>query len=376
MKYYFLILCLLISSCATQKSTDTRYAHVQNTVNDLVVKNDIPGLNVSIVRDNQVYNYSAGFADIQEQQELESTDRLLSGSIGKTYLVPLVFKLIDKDLISLDDRLIDHIPSHDWLARIPNIEDISIRQLLSHTSGLPRWVMSEDVWTEAANQPNKVWSYEDRMSYIFDMDPVHVAGESWAYSDTNYLFLGMLVEELYGESYYRVLNHEVLLPNGLKNTVPSDKRLIDKLANGYSDLPDSFKIPKKVLTSAGYAFNPQLEWTGGGLASTTEDLVKWCHEYYTGSSMSEEHKKMMTTVEPTGKECFGIHSYGMGSFVYQTDIGQAFGHSGFMPGYNSIMVYYPKFETSIAVQANCDYATKKMSLVEYTERVMVAIENP
>ena len=47
-----------------------------------------------------------------------------------------------------------------------------------------------------------------------------------------------------------------------------------------------------------------------------------------------------------------------------------------MPGYNSIMVYYPKFETSIAVQANCDYATKKMSLVEYTERVMVAIENP
>ena len=186
----------------------------------------------------------------------------------------------------------------------------------------------------------------------------------------------MLVEELYGESYYRVLNHEVLLPNGLKNTVPSDKRLIDKLANGYSDLPDSFKIPKKVLTSAGYAFNPQLEWTGGGLASTTEDLVKWCHEYYTGSSMSEEHKKMMTTVEPTGKECFGIHSYGMGSFVYQTDIGQAFGHSGFMPGYNSIMVYYPKFETSIAVQANCDYAAKKMSLVEYTERVMVAIENP
>ena len=109
MKYYFLILCLLISSCATQKSTDTRYAHVQNTVNDLVVKNDIPGLNVSIVRDNQVYNYSAGFADIQEQQELESTDRLLSGSIGKTYLVPLVFKLIDKDLISLDAVSYTHL---------------------------------------------------------------------------------------------------------------------------------------------------------------------------------------------------------------------------------------------------------------------------
>ncbi len=375
MKYFLLILSCFISSCVAQQSPNTRYADVQKTVDDLVFKNSIPGLNVSFIKDNQVYNYSAGYTDVQEKKRLTVSDRLLSGSIGKTYLVPLVFKLIDKGLISLDDRLIDHLSPFDWLSRIPNIEDISIRHLLSHTSGLPRWVMSQDVWTQAANQPNKVWTYEDRMSYIFDLDPVHVAGESWAYSDTNYLFLGMLVEELYGEAYYRILQHEVLLPNGLHNTVPSDKRLIDKLANGYSDLPESFQIPKKVISSAGYAFNPQLEWTGGGLASTTEDLVKWCHEYYTGTMINEELTRLMTTIEPTGKECFGVHSYGMGSFVYQTSDGEAYGHSGFMPGYNSIMVYYPNSKTSIAVQANCDYAAKKMSLVEYTESILRAIQN-
>ena len=60
----------------------------------------------------------------------------------------------------------------------------------------------------------------------------------------------------------------------------------------------------------------------------------------------------------------------MGSFIYHTKQGNAFGHSGFMPGYNSIFAYYPKEKIAIALQTNCDYAGTKIQLTEYLEKLM------
>lgn len=377
MRILLVIIPLFLYSCKVQQEqvVNTNFTQVQNVVNALVVENNIPGLNVSVYKNDQLTNFSAGFSDIKKQLPLNNEHKLLSGSIGKTYLVPLIDQLIQKGKLKLEDRLIDYVDDQGWISRIPNINEITVRQLLSHTSGLPRWVMDQNVWKQANEEPNKVWTYEDRMSFIFDADAVHAAGESWAYSDTNYLFLGMLVEKLFDRPYYDIIKSDVLIPLGLANTIPSDQRHIDNLTQAYSELPETFYIPNEVIGIDGYAFNPQLEWTGGGIASTTSDLVKWCHEYYTGNLISDEFKQQIVTVGKQGEKCFGDHSYGMGSFVYNTKFGIAYGHTGFMPGFNSIMIYYPDDKISIAVQANCDYASKDMSLVNYSERILSAVHS-
>ena len=372
------ILLLFLSACKSlePKVSPSTNEHIQATLDGLVTQNEIPGLNFSYIdAKNRQYNYSSGFENKETQTELGPDHSLFSGSIGKTYAAAIIFQLIDEGKINLDQNIRSYLPSIDWLERIPNINDISVRMLLSHTSGLPRWVTKIEVWNMLQEDPDKVWSYKDRLSLIFDDEPVHKAGEGWAYSDTNYILLGLLIETLLEKDYYSILEERILHPNGLTNTYPLVHRKIERLACGYSQLPPSFHIPNQVVNDEGsYVFNPQVEWTGGGLASTTSDLVKWCHIYYNGSVIKDQLKPDMILIHENGRNAYEtIHSYGMGTFIYDTKYGTAYGHSGFMPGYNSIMAYFPDLNISCALQTNCDYAGREMKLTEYLETCIKSI---
>lgn len=349
---------------------------VQSVLDKLVETNEIPGINLSFIRaDGRQFNVSSGFEQVDSQTQLTASHVMLSGSIGKTYVAAVIMQLVDEQQLRLDDPVVAHLPDYRWLSRVPNIERITLRMLLRHTSGLPRWVMKPAVWEVLHEQPDKVWSYEDRLAFVFDDDPVHEPGADWAYSDTNYLLLGMVIEAIQKEGYYDVLKSRILSPYQLKETIPSIRRDLPNLAMGYSKLPESFHIPEEVVASEDrYVFNPQVEWTGGGLASTTSDLAKWCKLYYAGELFSDSLRMKTREVSPVGKEVISdMHSYGMGTFVYNTKHGVAYGHSGFMPGYNSIFAYYPENELAVAVQVNCDYAARNMSLVDYLNEIVTVL---
>jgi D-alanyl-D-alanine carboxypeptidase len=351
---------------------------ITNTIDQLVKDNNIPGLNVSIVfKDGKQINCSSGYADVENKIKLEANHIMFSGSIGKTYAAALLMQLNDKGKIELEDKLIDYFPQTDWLNRLPNIQEITIKMLLQHTSGLPRYAMKSTVWDSLNVNPNKIWSYKDRLSIIFENKPLHKAGQGWAYSDTNYILLGMLIEKLSKTYYYDVLKSEILIPEKLNATFAADKRNIPGLPIGYSKLPEMFKMPDKVVVDGKYVFNPQLEWTGGGIASTTSDLAKWAKVYYEGKLFSDSLLNKIITPNENGKAIEDSLAYGMGSFIYETKNGKAFGHTGFVPGFVSIFAYYPANKLFIAMQINCDYATKNLSLIKYLEKILVVVaKNP
>ena len=164
-----------------------------------------------------------------------------------------------------------------------------------------------------------------------------------------------------------MVNKKILTPFQLKQTFPSESRSIPNLSMAYSKLPDDFKIPNKVISNDQYVFNPQVEWTGGGMASTTSDLAKWAKIYFEGQLFSKNLLTKITTINRNGTKVDAGHSYGMGSFIYHTNKGDIYGHSGFMPGYNSIFAYYPKEKIAVALQINCDYAGSKMPLTGYID---------
>ena len=204
------------------------------------------------------------------------------------------------------------------------------------------------------------------------MKPAHEPNKGWAYSDTNYLLLGYLIETIEKKDYYELLKAKLLSPYKLRKTAPSNKRKLANIAMAYSKLPPSFHIPHEVISAKGkYPFNPQMEWTGGGVYSTTGDLARWGNIYFTGNVFSEGLRSQMVKVNPNGEKVYGKkHSYGMGSFIYNTKQGVAYGHSGFMPGYMSIVAYYPALKLTAALQINCDYATRKMQLTDYLDAII------
>jgi D-alanyl-D-alanine carboxypeptidase len=214
-----------------------------------------------------------------------------------------------------------------------------------------------------------VWSYKDRLSYIFEDEAVHEAGKGWAYSDTGYLLIGMLVEKFVG-NYYETVNKELLVANNLTSTYGAISRDLPNLATGYSDLSDFF-APKVTVENGRYYFNPQMEWTGGGVVSTTSDLAKWAKIYFDGDVFSDSLKQLIITPSEQGKNLDEVTSCGAGGFVYNLKAGKFFGHTGLMPGYRSIFSYSPELDIAIAIQTNCDFGNTKMSLTDFVDFIIL-----
>ena len=361
---YIFTLLLFLVACKTSVEKDfNKNKEVVRAINKTLDEKKLPGLNYSIVyEDGHVENYSVGYSDVEQREDLSINHTLFSGSIGKTYAVALVMELMESNKIKLQEKLITYFPDIEWLSKLPNINDITIEMLLQHTSGLPRYVLKPELWKVLHDNPNKVWTYKERLSYVFNDDPVHEAGKGWAYSDTNYILLGMLIEKVTSKNYYDLVRTKLIEPNNLLQTHPSLSCSIPNLATGYSNMGEAFFVPNKTVKNGQYFINPQLEWTGGGVASTTSDLAKWAKLYYEGKLFSQETLNLITTPNPNGVDVVDKGSYGMGSFIYQSQFGEAYGHSGFMPGFNAIFIYYPDKKIAAAVQLNCDYASAVLDI--------------
>lgn len=364
----FLLITLSFGCNNSEKISSQRGDRFQFVLDSLVTANELPGANFSVILSDQtMHNFSSGFADLENQLQMTSDQVLFSGSIGKTYAVALLLQELEEGLFSLDDKLVSHFPDTPWLSRLPNMEKITIRMLLQHTSGLPEYVMQQATWDSLYTNPDKIWTYHDRMEIIFDLEAVHEPGKGWAYSDTNYILLGMLIEKLSQEAYYELLASRILSPQNLRYTHPSIQRDLEGLPQGYSKLPEMFRIPGRVLEDGRYIFNPQMEWTGGGLASSTSDLARWARIYYAGALFSDALRQEIVTPSKQGLHLDPGMSYGMGSFIYETDFGPAYAHTGFVPGFNSIFAYYPELDVAVAFQTNCDYAARQMGLIDYLD---------
>jgi D-alanyl-D-alanine carboxypeptidase len=166
----------------------------------------------------------------------------------------------------------------------------------------------------------------------------------------------MIIERLTGNTYYDELRKRVLEPLGLGNTVPTDSRRVPGLVQGYAGVNNPFQLPEAVIADGQFAINPQFEWTGGGIASTAEDLARWGWLLYEGRAFDPS---LLPTMLDAVESRLGPNvGYGLGVIVRPTPLGVSWGHSGFFPGYLAEMAYFPDHRVCIAVQVNSsDFST-------------------
>ena len=242
--------------CCSFNCNEIKTDLIQETLDQLVKENEVPGINFSIItEEGNQKNYSSDLANLEAKEKLRADHVMFSGSIGKTYAVAILMQLVEENKVNLKAKLLDYFPNHEWLIKLPNAEDITVEMLVQHTSGLPRYIFHQEVWDSLQNNPDKVWTYYDRLSFIFKDEPVHKAGNGWAYSDTNFLLIGMLIEKITGSVYYDEVKSRILLPENLTNSYPAIKREIENLPTGYSKLDSFFRMPEIVVENGVYGFN-------------------------------------------------------------------------------------------------------------------------
>jgi D-alanyl-D-alanine carboxypeptidase len=293
-----------------------------------------------------------GYSDIESESPLKPAQRMLAGSIGKTFVSAVTLQLVDEGKLDLDDRIEKWMGKEPWFDRLPNARQITLRMLMNHTSGIPEHVLNKDFIKTLLEQPDKVWKPEELIAFILDRAPLFEAGEGWAYADTNYILVGMVFERVSGRTVYGEIARRFLNPLRLKGTTPSNSRVILGLIPGYVSPNSPFGFEGRTIIDGKFVVNPQMEWCGGGFASTAEDLAKWARALYEGRVLRQATLEQLLDAVPakTGQG----HKYGLGAQVRPTDWGVTYGHGGWFPGYLSEVEYFPKQRTAIAVQFNTD----------------------
>jgi D-alanyl-D-alanine carboxypeptidase len=351
---YRLTTCLMLIAAArpigAQDSASTAVA-LQERLTALHAESQAPGVTAAVIlNDGTVFALAAGMSDTLAGRAMTPADRMLQGSVGKTYVAAVALQLVSEGRLDLEAKVSDYLGEEPWFARLPNHADVTVRQLMTHTSGIIRYEFNERFIDDLLADPDRVWKPEEQLAYLFDTEAPFAAGEGWEYSDTNYIILGMIIERLTGAAYYDELRRRVLEPLDLENTVPSNARRIPGLAQGYPGVENPFRLPDAVLTDGVFAINPQFEWTGGGIASTADDLARWAKLLYEGKAFDGSLLPLMLDGVPAR---LGRNTrYGLGVIIRDTPLGVSWGHSGFFPGYLTEMAYFPDYGIAVAVQVN------------------------
>ena len=350
------IVCLLLT-VAVQAQTSVANKTALETALQLKLDEwhkagSFPGATFGVVLANgESFGLAVGFSDRDTKTPMKPSDQMLAGSVGKTFAAATALQLIKEGKIGLDDKIEKHLGGEPWFSRLPNAKDITVRQLMNHSSGLVRYEFKEQFTKDLTANPAKVWKPAELVAYLLDEKAPFEAGEGWDYSDTNYIVLGMIIEKVTGRKFYDEATRRLLKPLKLTDTIPQDRPNLKGVVQGYAGPNNPFGGTDAMIVNGKFAINPQFEWTGGGYASTAQDLARWAKMIYEGKAFSAE--LLPQVLEGVAAPMLGRESkYGLGVIIRKTAIGTSYGHSGFFPGYMTDMMYFPEHKIAVTLQVN------------------------
>ena len=302
------------------------------------------GISVAVVfSDGTAWTGSAGWDDPRVSKVLQPAQTLGFASITKTYVAALIMQLVDEGVLTLNDTVATWLPPQTNITPTANLV-----HMLNHTSGIADYANDSPLIGVIRSNPNLPWEPEDLIG-IFVRPAYYAPGTSSGYSNTNYLLLGQILETATGQDISTLLQQRIFDRNALGATYlgghePDAENIpitwVDLDGNGVLDDFSAF------YTSPSHH---SARWTAGGMLSNVEDIARWAHVLFKGNVVSQESVSRMRQFQSiigTGPVWTG---YGLGIQQYLASGMELWGHSGSISGSNSLMVYSPLLDISIAL---------------------------
>jgi D-alanyl-D-alanine carboxypeptidase len=286
-----------------------------------VVAAGSPGV-IALVNDGRKVRLSAaGVADTSSGRTLRPTDRFRAGSITKSFVSTVALQLVGEGKLSLSDS-VEH-----WLPGIlPYGDDVTVRQLLNLTSGVPDNQGPVEAEFLKGNM-TRSWSPRELVALVADKKPDFAPGTSWAYSNTNYMLAGLIIERVTGNQLGHELKQRIFKPLHLRGT--SFPQNTSTIAGSHSD--GHAYVDGKLLDVT--VLNPSGTWAAGNLVSTATDVAHFWRALLGGKLLAPRQLAAMKKTVPLQK---GVDlGYGLAIFKWPTACGPVWGNGGDIAGYNN-----------------------------------------
>jgi CubicO group peptidase (beta-lactamase class C family) len=310
---------------------------IDRLTTDALAKSGVPSASIAIVREGQiVYLKAYGDARLEPKSPAASEMRYCIGSISKQFTAAGILLLQEQGKLSLDDKVSRFIPD------LTRAKDVTVRQLLSHTSGYQDY-WPQDYVMPMMLQPVTAQKIMDGWARKpLDFDP----GSKWQYSNTNYVIAGVIIEKASGKPMLQFLREKIFAPLGMNSvTITEEAKSSEKDPTGYLRyaLGPLRAAPKE---GKGWLF------AAGELAMTPEDLAKW------DIAMMEQKLLQPSSYRELEREVqltngLGTH-YGLGVSVGMEGGHRAVSHGGEVSGFTAENVVFPDERVAVVVLTNQD----------------------
>jgi CubicO group peptidase (beta-lactamase class C family) len=310
---------------------------VDDYVQSVMKADKVPGVSIVIQRDGKVVKSRGyGFANLELQVPASADTIYQSGSVGKQFTAAAILLLAEDGKLSLDDRLAKFFPDGP-----PSWQRITVRQLLSHTSGIKDYSDEYDLRSDYTEEKQ----LEIAKKIPLDFEP----GTQWSYSNTGYLILGILTSRLAGKHWSEFLKERVFTPLGMTTArMISESDIVMNRADGY-ELDDKKEVKNQEWVA------PDLNTTGdGALYFSVKDLAAWNDALDGGKFLSPEHFRDWWT--PIALANGTTYPYGFGWGIGETRGYREIEHGGSWQGFRTSIERFPEQRLNISVLANLSSA--------------------
>lgn len=344
MKPFFLLCLLAIFQMARSEETPQRIARIFNTACE---KHNFSGVLLVAQKGKIVFYEARGIRDIRTGTKLQKTDIFELASVSKQFTAMIIMMLKDQGKLSFEDHAEKYLDI--------KYKNITIRQLLNHTSGLPDYQELMDLhWDK-----KKVAGNEEAIAYLNKYGgPMHFApGSDYEYSNTGYILLASIAEKLTGKDFSDLCRNWIFIPLQMKDTdirSNESKRMISNFAKGHVYVKELHRYARAdSFPSSDYTI-----WLGnrkgpGRISSTAEDLLKWDRALYANKLVSQKtlNEALSISTLTDGLPC----DYGFGWMIDQNPkLGKVVYHSGDNPGYHTYFVRFVDKDYTIILLNNND----------------------
>ncbi|CUM36259.1 beta-lactamase family protein [Streptomyces gardneri] len=301
---------------------------LRQQLNDLVrTAGGPPGVIVTLRQGDRTKVYRAGVADTSTGRPLRATDHMRIASVAKAYSGAVALRLVDRHKLDLDDTIGERLPSLPvaW-------HQVTLRQLLNHTSGLPDFSRAPAFLEILQADPRHHFDSRRLLDFVADKDLLFPPGSRYEYSNSDNIAVALMAEAATGRPYERLLDRLLYQPLDLRQTsLPQGYRLPEPYLHGYDVTPPAPPEDISELIGASGV------WASGGIVSTPKDLNTFIRAWAGGRDfLSKKTRHQQRTFipgaasEPAGP---GVNAGGLAIFRYTTRCGTVYGHTGNFPGY-------------------------------------------